>query len=53
MYYSSGRIIRVLIDLVSKNGNMMMNILQHPNGSIDPPGRVILENLAKFMKYNS
>jgi len=41
-------IIEMLIDIISKNGTMLLNILQRPDGSIDDETVYILEELAKW-----
>ena len=41
-------IIEMLIDIISKNGTMLLNILQRPDGSIDDEAVYILEELAKW-----
>lgn len=38
----------MLVDIVSKNGVMLLNILQKPDGTIDDEARFILEELAKW-----
>jgi len=43
-----GHIIEMLIDIISKNGTMLLNILQRPDGSIDDETVYILEELAKW-----
>jgi alpha-L-fucosidase len=43
-----GHIIEMLIDIISKNGTMLLNILQKPDGSIDDETVYILEELAKW-----
>jgi alpha-L-fucosidase len=42
-------IIEMLIDIVSKNGVMLLNILQRPDGSIDGETRYILDGLASWI----
>ena len=41
-------IIEMLIDIVAKNGSMLLNILQLPDGSIDEESVWILEELADW-----
>ncbi|MDR1638786.1 MAG: alpha-L-fucosidase [Clostridiales bacterium] len=41
-----GHVIEMLIDIVSKNGVMLLNILQKPDGSIDDETDWLLEELA-------
>ena len=41
-----GHIIEMLIDIISKNGTMLLNVLQLPDGSIDDETRFVLEELA-------
>jgi len=36
----------MLVDIVSKNGSMLLNVLQRPDGSIDDETRWILEEIA-------
>ena len=44
-----GHIIEKLIDVVSKNGTMLLNILQRPDGSIDEETRYILGELSSWI----
>ena len=44
-----GHIIEMLIDVVSKNGTMLLNILQRPDGSIDDEARYILGELSSWV----
>ncbi|MCL2105534.1 MAG: alpha-L-fucosidase [Oscillospiraceae bacterium] len=41
-----GHIIEMLVDIIAKNGTMLLNILQRPDGSIDDEVRWILDELA-------
>jgi len=41
-------IIEMLIDIISKNGNMLLNVLQRPDGAIDDETVYILEELASW-----
>ncbi|GHT95837.1 alpha-L-fucosidase [Spirochaetia bacterium] len=44
-----GHIIEMLIDIISKNGTMLLNILQLPDGSIDEETQYILKELASWI----
>jgi len=41
-------IIEMLVDIISKNGHMILNVLQLPDGSIDEEQRYILFEIAKW-----
>jgi alpha-L-fucosidase len=43
-----GHIIEMLVDIISKNGTMLLNVLQRPDGAIDDEARWILEELATW-----
>lgn len=42
----------MLVDIVSKNGNLLLNIPQLPDGTLDEECAYILESLARWMKVN-
>ena len=43
----------MLVDIISKNGVMLLNILQRPDGTIDEDAEFILDRLAGWFKVNS
>ena len=47
-YKTPREIIDILIDVVSKNGCLLLNILQKPDGTIDDEAEFILDELAKW-----
>lgn len=51
-YKSVQHVVHILIDIVSKNGNLLLNIPLHPDGSIDVQETAILEGLGKWMEIN-
>ena len=52
--YKSGKaVIQALVDVVSKNGNLMLNIPVRGDGSIDSDERGIVEEIGRWMKINS
>jgi alpha-L-fucosidase len=52
-YKSSKTVIQTLVDIVSKNGNLMLNIPVRGDGSIDEKERKIVEEIGAWMKVNS
>jgi alpha-L-fucosidase len=53
VYKTPEEIIDTLVDIVSKNGNLLMNVPQLPDGTIDYECRHILEKIGAWMKDNS
>jgi len=51
-YKSARELICVLIDTVSKNGNLLLNVGPKPNGSIADRDRAILEEIGCWMEKN-
>jgi len=41
-------VIDMLVDNVSKNGNLLLNVVQRPDGSIDPEVELMLKQLADW-----
>ena len=48
VYKKPAQVIEMLIDIISKNGTLMLNIPQLPDGSIDVEARFTLEELGKW-----
>jgi len=47
-YKKPGHIVEILVDIISKNGNLLLNVLQRPDGTLDGETKYILEELAKW-----
>jgi alpha-L-fucosidase len=52
-YKTAKTVIQTLVDIVSKNGNLMLNIPVRGDGSIDEKERKIVEQIGAWMKANS
>ena len=52
-YKTSKTVIQTLVDIVSKNGNLMLNIPVRGDGTIDEKERKIVEEIGKWMNVNS
>jgi len=52
-YKSAQTVIQTLADIVSKNGNLLLNIPVKGNGTIDDQETAILEEIAAWMKINA
>ena len=52
-YKSPEQIIEMLADIISKNGVMLLNVLQRPDGSIDDDASWILDRLGEWFAVNS
>ena len=51
-YKTAGTVITMLIDIVSKNGNLLLNIPVRGDGTIDDDERKVLAGLAAWMPAN-
>ncbi len=49
---SAGTVIDTLVDVVSKNGNLLMNFPQRGDGSLYPECEAVLDELIKWMPIN-
>jgi alpha-L-fucosidase len=52
-YRGADWVLHTLIDVVSKNGNLLINVVQRPDGSLDPEAEQVLTDMAAWMKVNS
>jgi alpha-L-fucosidase len=52
-YKSSRKIIHMLTDIISKNGNLLLNIGPGPDGEWDPVAYERLQQVGKWMHTNS
>lgn len=44
--------IHMLVDIVSKNGNLLLNVVQRPDGSLDPEVEQMLHEMADWIALN-
>ena len=51
-YKTAGQVIQMLIDIVSKNGNLMLSIPVRGDGTIDEDELKVVEGLAVWMERN-
>jgi len=51
-YRGADWVIHMLVDIVSKNGNLLINVVQRPDGSLDPEPEQILAEMAKWIAIN-
>ncbi|MDR3693205.1 alpha-L-fucosidase [Mucilaginibacter sp.] len=52
-YKTAKTVIQTLVDIVAKNGNLMLNIPVRGDGTIDEKERKIVEGIGRWMKANS
>ena len=52
-YKTPRHILDILIDSIAKNGTLLLNILQRPDGTIDEQADWILSELAKWFAVNA
>ena len=51
-YMTSGEVIRMLVDIVSKNGNLLLNVVQTPEGDLEPDVQGILKGIGSWVAIN-
>jgi alpha-L-fucosidase len=52
-YKTADEVIPTLVDIVSKNGNLLLNVVLCPDGSLPPEMQTFLSDMADWMKVNS
>jgi alpha-L-fucosidase len=51
-YKTSTQVIQMLVDIVSKNGNLLLNIVQTPEGDVEPDVLQILDEIGQWTTVN-
>ena len=51
-YKTTSEVVTMLTDIVSKNGNMLLNVVLYPDGSLPPESEQLLAELPLWMKVN-
>jgi alpha-L-fucosidase len=52
-FYDAGMVIHELLEIVSRNGNLLLNVMLRPDGTLDPGGRQTLDDMARWMSVNA
>jgi alpha-L-fucosidase len=51
-YKSTTQVVHMLADIVSKNGNLLINVVQYPEGDLPPESRQFLDEMAAWIAIN-
>ena len=51
-YMTGTQVIQMLVDIVSKNGNLLLNVVQTPEGDLEPDVMNILNDIAAWTPAN-
>ena len=51
-YKKTAQVVHMLTDIVSKNGNLLINVVQYPDGSLPPESLRFLKEMAAWIKVN-
>jgi alpha-L-fucosidase len=51
-YRTGNEVIQMLVDIVSKNGNLLINVVQTPEGDLEPDVLAILDEIGKWTPAN-
>ncbi len=52
-YKRPDQLIEMLVDIISKNGTMLLNVIQRPDGTLEEEAEFILKELAKWFEICS
>jgi alpha-L-fucosidase len=52
-YKTTDQVLHLLADVVSKNGNLLLNVVLYPDGGLPPQSAELLDSLAGWMRVNS
>jgi alpha-L-fucosidase len=52
-YKTANNVIQMLVDIVSKNGNLLINVVQTPEGDLEPDMLEILQDIGVWTAANS
>jgi len=51
-YMTGSEVIQMLVDIVSKNGNLLLNVVQTPEGDLEQDVLIILDEIAAWIHAN-
>lgn len=51
-YATSDEVVQMLVDIVSKNGNLLLNVVQTPEGDLEPDVLQILDGIGNWIQDN-
>ena len=51
-YKTTPEVVHMLADIVSKNGNLLLNVVQYPDGSLPPEALNFLSEMSEWMGVN-
>ncbi|MCK7524889.1 MAG: alpha-L-fucosidase [Ignavibacteriales bacterium] len=51
-YKTANEVVQMLVDIVSKNGNLLINVVQTPEGDLEPDMLQILEEIGVWTAAN-
>jgi alpha-L-fucosidase len=52
VYKTPNHVVDMLVDIVSKNGNLLLNIPQRPDGTLDDECHYLLQSVGAWMRVN-